>query len=75
MSPMENIIENAIVLQKSGEKQIYDAIQITKKGIITGRIKKNETHEVFEDQGFIPNSQIKKIIICTIEGKVKDIDY
>lgn len=73
---MEKFIENAIVIQKSGEKQIYDAIQITKKGIVTGRIiKKNDTREVFEDQGFIPNSQIQKIMICTIEGKVKDIDY
>lgn len=72
---MEQVIENAIVLQKNGEKQIYDAIQITKKGIITGRIKKNDAQEVFEDQGFIPNSQIQKIMIYSIEGKVKDIDY
>ena len=72
---MEQVIKNAIVLQKNGEKQIYDAVQITKKGIITGRIiKKNDTWEAFEDQGFIPNSQIQKIMIYTIEGKVKDID-
>jgi len=72
---MKKIIENATILQKSGAKQIYDAIHITKKGIYTGNIiTKNKEREEFEDHGFIPRDQIQKITVCTEHGKIKDID-
>ena len=72
---MKNIIENATITQKSGEKQIYDAIHITKKGIYTGCIIiKTEEREEFEDHGFIPLDQIQKITVCTKHGKLRDID-
>jgi hypothetical protein len=72
---VENIIENATITQKSGEKQIYDAIYITKKGIYTGRIITiTEEREEFEDHGFIPRDQIQKITVCSKHGKSRDID-
>jgi hypothetical protein len=72
---VKNIIENATITQKSGEKQIYDAIHITKKGIYTGFIIiKMEEREEFEDHGFIPRDQIQKITVCSKHGKLSDID-
>ena len=72
---MKDIIENAMIIQKSGEKQIYDAIHITKKGVYTGCIIiKREEREEFEDQGFIPRDQIQKITVCSKHGKLRDID-
>ena len=72
---LKDIIENATITQKNGEKQIYDAIQITKKGIYTGRIILiTEEREEFEDYGFIPRDQIQKITVCNKHGKSRDID-
>jgi len=72
---MKNIIENATIIQKNGLKKIYDAIQITKKGVYTGFIiTKNEDGQVFEDNGFIPHDQIQKITVFNEHGKTKDID-
>jgi hypothetical protein len=71
---MRNIIENATILQKSGVKQIYDAIYITKKGVYTGRIITTNEEEVFEDHEFIPRDQIQRITICAQHGKSEDID-
>ena len=72
---MKDIIENATITHKSGVKQIYDAIQITKRGIYTGRIIiKMEEREEFEGNGFIPRGQIQKITVCNDHGKLRDID-
>ena len=73
---MENILENATIVQKNGLKQLFDAIVITKKGIYTGVINiKNEGTEKFEEHGFIPKDQIEKISIFNEEGRQKDIDF
>jgi tRNA threonylcarbamoyladenosine modification (KEOPS) complex Cgi121 subunit len=72
---VKNIMKNVTITQKSGEKQIYDAIHITKKGVYTGHIIiKTEAREEFEDHGFIPRDQIQKITACTEHGKARDID-
>ena len=72
---MKDIIENATIIHKNGLKKIYDAIQITNKGVYTGSIiTKNQEVEVFEDYGFIPRDQIQKITIFDEHGKSKDID-
>ena len=72
---MKNVIENATVIHKNGLRQIYDAIQITKKGIYIGRIiLKMEEREEFEDHGFIPRGQIQKITVCNKYGQLRDID-
>ena len=72
---MKNIVENATIIHKNGLKKVYDAIQITNKGVYTGSIIiKNEGGEVFEDYGFIPLDQIQKITIFDEYGKSKDID-
>ncbi len=72
---MKNIIENATITQKNGVRQIYDAVQITKKGIYTGRIIiKMEEGAEFEGSGFIPRSQIQKITVCNEHGRLRDID-
>lgn len=73
---MKHIIENATILYKSGVKQMFNAIHITKKGIYTGRIiVKDEQEDVFEDHGFIPRDQIEKIMVCNEHEKARDIDF
>lgn len=73
---MKHIIENATIFYRGGEKKICDAIRITKKGIYTGcLITKRKQKEIFEDHGFIPRTQIKKIIVFNQHGKIKDIDF
>ena len=71
----KNIYKNAIIIYNSGEKQIHDAVYVTKKGIYTGRIITATTElEEFDDQGFIPRDQIQKITVCNNHGKSRDID-
>ena len=73
---MKPIIENATILYKSGGKQMFDAISITKKGIYTGRIIiRDEQEDVFEDHGFIPRDQIDRIMVCNEHKKARDIDF
>jgi len=72
---VKNIIENATITYKSGEKQLYDAIQITKQGVYTGHIMTiTEGREEFEDTEFIPRDQIQKIMVCNKDGKSRDIE-
>jgi len=51
------IIQNATIVYTDEVKESYEAIQITNKGIIIGRILNNE----FMRFGFIPQYNIKDI--------------
>ena len=72
----KNILENAIVTYVNGEKEIFDAIMITDKGVYTGFIRLNKDHcEEFIDDGLISKENIQKIIVLDKKGISKDIDF
>jgi hypothetical protein len=71
---MKKIIENATIHYKNGEKLIYDAIQITNKGIYTGRIIRHHEKVEFQDNRFIPRDEIQQIMIFNEQGNVKHIE-
>ncbi|UCB59190.1 MAG: hypothetical protein JSV67_02535 [Thermoplasmatales archaeon] len=54
---MNNIIKDATVIYTDGVKEYFDAIRITDKGILIGKIIDGE----FVDYGFIPKQSIKQI--------------
>jgi hypothetical protein len=62
-----NILENAIIIFKGKLKRLFDAIQITNEGVITGFILNKE---VFVENGFIPEHKIIRI-----EGGIKKEIY
>ena len=53
------ILENAVVVYNSGEKQIINAINISDRGVFTGHLI---NHKEFVECGGIPKNNIKKII-------------
>jgi len=53
------ICENTTIVYKNGNREIFDAVQITENGVTTGYISKDRK---FEEGGFIPKNNIKKII-------------
>jgi hypothetical protein len=58
---MIEVLVNATVVYNDGVKERFDAILVTKKRIITGKIfKKNQTEE-FQEYGYIPKLNIKHI--------------
>ncbi len=72
----DNIYKNAIVTYNNGEKEIFDAIVITDKGIYTGLIRLNKNYqEEFIDDGLISKENIQKIIVLDKEGISKDIYF
>jgi hypothetical protein len=74
---MEDIIENVTILFENGVKKIYEAIAITKNGVLTGHIQdvKNKGKE-FVNYSFIPRDQIQKLIVMdeNIRSKVFDFE-
>ena len=64
-----NIYKNAIITYYNGEKELFDAISITNKGIYTGVIRKKNQCEEFIDDGLISKENIKRIIVLDKEGK------
>jgi hypothetical protein len=72
----KNIFKNAIVTYNNGEKEIFDVIVITRKGIYTGYVKLNkDLDEEFIDDGLISKENIQKIIVLEKEGISKEIDF
>ena len=53
------ISENTTVVYKNGNIEIFDAVQIMENGVTTGHIIDERE---FEEGGFIPKNNIKKII-------------
>lgn len=75
MNPKEEIIENATISFKNGNKQLFTAIKIVKNGIYIGQFHTQKDMEKrFEDHSFIPHDQIDKITICTDHGKTRIIE-
>ncbi|KYK20044.1 hypothetical protein AYK24_10370 [Thermoplasmatales archaeon SG8-52-4] len=73
---MKNIFQNATIILRNGDRQFFDAIFITDKGIYIGVINKDYGgKKKFEEHSFIPNDQIEKISFFNEEGKLQDIDY
>jgi len=73
---MKKILQKVTIVQKNGDKQIFDAIFITELGIYTGVIKiNNNGEENFQEHSFIPLDQIEKITIQDNQGINKNIDF
>jgi hypothetical protein len=71
-----NLYRNVIITFNSGEKEIFDAITITDKGIYTGIIKKKKDQdEEFIDDGLISKENIEKIIVFGEDGNSQNIDF
>ena len=60
------ILENVIIIYTNENKDFFQAVQITKDGVITGRIIKDCK---FVSGGYIPNQNIK-----SIKSELKRID-
>lgn len=73
---MEDIIENVTIIFENGVKGIYEAIAITKNGVLTGHIEdvKNKGKE-FVTYSFIPRDQIQKLIVIDENTCFKVFDF
>jgi len=58
---MIEIFENATIVYIDGVKERFDAIRMTAKRVITGRIFKIDGAEEFKECGFISRQNIKQI--------------
>jgi hypothetical protein len=58
---MIEVLENATIVYIDGVKERYDAIHMTAKRAITGRIFKIDGTEEFKECGFISRQNIKQI--------------
>ena len=58
---MIEVLENATIVYIDGVKERYDAIYMTTKRAITGRIFKIDGAEKFKECGFISRQNIKQI--------------
>jgi hypothetical protein len=72
---MIDLIENATIVYKNGNKRIFEVISITEKGVYTGFIKSSEDKDVFVNNSFIPVNQIRKITILGSNGKIMKINF
>ena len=61
---MKDIIENATIEYKNGLKKIFEAVNITEKGIYAGSIRSINEEKKFVYNSFIPLDQIKNIVVC-----------
>ncbi len=57
----KSILTNVGVIYNDDFKQIFDAIMVTNKGYILGKICKKNEEEIFTEFGFILKRNIKKI--------------
>jgi len=58
---MIEILENATIIYTDGVKEHFDAIHLTDKKVITGRILKTKNSKIFKEYGFILRENVKKI--------------
>jgi hypothetical protein len=58
---MIEVMENVTIVYIDGVKERYDAIHMTAKKVITGRIFKIDGMEEFKECGFISRQNIKQI--------------
>ena len=57
-SEIVKVLRNATVIYINGDREIVDAIYVTKNGVYTGRIMEDK----FMECGFISRHSIKKIL-------------
>lgn len=55
------ILKNATIVYNDGVKERYDAIHVTDKKVITGRVLKTGRTEKFGAYGFISRRNVKQI--------------
>ena len=68
---MIEILENATIIYKDTEREIFEAIFITdSRDIIFGQILSNDSQDLFVECGGIPKDNIK-----SIEGGTKKMAY
>ena len=72
---MNDLIENVTIVYKNGFRRLCEVISITENGVYTGFIKSSSKKDVFVNNSFIPNDQIRKIIILKRDGKIKNINF
>lgn len=58
---MVEIMENVTIVYIDGVKERFDAICMTAKKIITGRIFEIDGREEFKEYGFIPRQNVEQI--------------
>jgi hypothetical protein len=58
---MIEVLENVTIVYTDGVKERFDALRLTNKRIVTGRIIKNNGTEEFKNCGFISRHNIKQI--------------
>jgi len=58
---MIEVMENAVVVYTDGVKEQFEAVYLTDKRVITGRIYKSNGSEEFKEHGFISRQNIKHI--------------
>ena len=55
------ILRNATIVYIDGVRERYDAIHVTDKKIVTGRVFKTDGNEKFGAYGFISRRNVKQI--------------
>jgi hypothetical protein len=61
-SEAKKLLKNASVIYTDGNTEVFEAIQVTERGAVIGRIYKEENGvEEFVSFGFIPRTSIKQI--------------
>ena len=58
---MIEVMENATIVYTDGVKERFEAVYLTDKRVITGRIYKSNGSEEFKEYGFISRQNIKQI--------------
>ena len=59
---MIEIVEKATVVYTDGVQEQFDALRITPRGIVIGRIFKTDDDEDFFMCGFIPKRNVQKVV-------------
>jgi len=58
---MIEVMENATIVYTDGVKERFEAVYLTDKRVVTGRIYKTNGTEEFKEHGFIYRQNIKEI--------------
>ncbi len=61
------IIHNATVLYTDGDQEVFEAVRLTERGVVIGRLSTwNDGSEKFIEYGFIPHRNIQRITNASI---------
>ena len=71
---MIEVLENATIVYTDGIKERFDAIRLSTKNVITGRILRKNGTEEFKQCGFISRQNIKQIYNGS-KKKIQIMDY